>query len=131
MGSLISEFSQISTPEYKQIVERLDNIIQGSSNGLSCAVKWGQLTYAKDGDFHHWICAIKITRNFVGLIFHFGGLLVDPGKVFVTGASKFVRKIEYRSVDEIEENIILEFIHQAMDKLETFKANWREIQAKG
>jgi len=131
MGALCSEFTQSASPEFKPIVEKIDKIMRESEPDLSSAIKWSQLTYAKDGDFHHWICAIKITRKFVSLSFHFGGLLDDPEKIFIAGASKFMRKIEYRRTDEVDPKTISGFIHQALDKLEYFKTNWREIQAEG
>jgi len=51
--------------------------------------------------------------------------------VLIAGASKFVRKIEYRQIGEVDGKIILDFIGQALDKLEYFKAQWREIQQNG
>ena len=92
------------------------------------AVKWNQFTYAYNADFHHWICGISITKNAVGLNFHFGGLLDDPNGVFKSGSSAFLRKIEYRTIEDVNEGIILNFLSQALDRLEYFKENWKEIQ---
>jgi hypothetical protein len=128
MNELLDQFLHTADPEFKSIVERVDDAIASSGCALATGIKWGQLTYAKDADFHHWICAIKITRKFVGLTFHFGGLLEDSEGIFIAGSSKFARKIEYRRIDEVNEGVIRGFVKQAVDKLEYFKSNWREIQ---
>ncbi len=125
----MDEFTQSVRPEFKAIVEDIDAAVEACGHSLDRAVKWGQLTYAKDGDFHHWICAIKLTKNFVGLTFHFGGLLDDPAGVLIAGASKFVRKIEYRQPADVDGSVIQGFLRQALDKLDYFKAHWKEIQA--
>ena len=94
-------------------------------------MKWEQLTYAKNADFHHWIVGIKVTKKFVGLVFHFGGLLEDPRGVFNCGASKFARKIEYRQMDDIDVDVLQALLRQATDKVTYFKEHWKEIQASG
>ncbi len=131
MAFQMDEFTQTAKPEFKQIVEGIDAAVAASGCKLDRAVKWGQLTYARDGDFHHWICAIKITKQFVGLNFHFGGLLADPSGVLMAGASKFIRKIEYRQPGDVDASVIQGFLGQALDKLEYFKTHWKEIQAAG
>ena len=117
-----------ASPEFQQIVTRIMEIIDESGEELECAMKWGQLTYAKNGDFHHWIVGIKVTKKFVGLVFHFGGLLEDPGSVFIIGTSKFGRKITYQRIEEVDQDVILDFIRQAMGKFIYFREHWKEIQ---
>jgi hypothetical protein len=127
---LLTDFTKNIGPEFKRIVQRLDEIIEGSGKRLDVAVKWRQLTYAYNTDFHHWICGISITKNTVGLNFHFGGLLDDPNGVFKSGSSMFLRKIEYRTIEDVDEGVILGFLVQALDKLEYFKENWKEIKKR-
>jgi hypothetical protein len=131
MSDLLQAFTQSANPAVAAIVERIDAAIHSASPDLDREVKWGQLTYARDGDFHHWICAIKITKNFVGLSFHFGGLLDDPAGILIAGGSKFLRKIEYRRAEEVDGGVIRDFVAQAVVKREYFKAHWKEIQASG
>lgn len=128
---LVQSIAAEACPEFQKIVYRMVEIIDKSGMELSCAVKWGQLTYAVNDDFHHWIAGIKVTKKFVGLVFHFGGLLEDPNHVFVTGNSKFSRKIEYRLIEDVDKDVILDFLGQAFNKLTYFKEHWREIQAGG
>lgn len=129
MNNPTQNFLRASSPEFQPIVIRLTEIIESSKEPLSCDVKWGQLTYAKNGDFHHWLLGIKVTKKFVGLVFHFGGLLDDPHNIFICGASKFSRKIEYRRLEDVESEVVLGFLEQALDKLAYFKEHWKEIQA--
>ncbi len=70
-----------------------------------------------------------MTKKFVGLVFHFGGLLDDPQGIFICGTSKFSRKIEYRRVEEVESEVVLGFLGQALEKVAYFKEHWKEIQA--
>ena len=127
-NSLVDAFEAKCSPEFQVIIHRLIQIIKGSSHTLDMDIKWGQLTFAQNADFNHWICAIKVTKKWVGLVFHFGGLLDDPGRVFKIGASKFIRTIEYQTVKDIDGAVVQGFLAQALDRLPYFKANWKEIQ---
>jgi hypothetical protein len=127
--ALVKEFSAGAGPETAAIVERLDAAIGRSPQPLETAIKWRRLTYAREGDFHHWLCAVAVTRRAVVLNFHFGGLLEDPNGRFIAGSSRFLRRLEYRSSEEVDEAVILGFVAQALDKLPYFKDNWKAIQA--
>lgn len=120
-----------ASPEFQKIVIRIIEIMEAADEKLNCAIKWGQLTYAKNADFHHWIVGIKVTKKFVGLVFHFGGLLDDPNKIFISGTSKFGRKIEYRRIEDVDKEVILDFLTQALGKYTYFKEHLKEIQDSG
>ena len=100
--------------------------VQSCGVELDSAMKWGRATYATQGDFHHWICAISTTKKAVALTFHFGGLLDDPEGRLVAGSSRFLRKLEYRSPDEVDADVVCEFIDQALGKYDYFKEHWKE-----
>lgn len=125
---LILEFSQRTTTEFQNIINRIVEIIQESNISFNIAIKWKQLTFAIENDFHHWICSINITKKFVGLNFHFGGLLEDPDNHFLSGTSKFLRKLEFKNAAEINSALINNFLIQATKKLPYFKENWKSIQ---
>lgn len=127
-NSLVDTFCEKANPEFRSIVYKIVEVIAGSEYHLDMDIKWGQLTFAQDADFHHWICAINLTKKFVALNFHFGGLLDDPQGVFVVGASKFLRKTEYRTVADVDEDVIISFLTQALNRLQYFKEHWKEIQ---
>ena len=128
---LPGEFVQGLTPEFAEIVTCLVEVIDHSPVKLDAAIKWRQLTFALQGDFHHWICAISVTKKSVGLVFHYGGLLSDTGGIFRSGESKFLRKIEYHTIADVDSAVVLDFIRQALEKHQYFKANWKQIQRGG
>jgi len=57
-------------------------------------------------------------------------LLCDEKNRLIAGTSKFLRKIEYESLDSIDEEEIKNFIQKAVEKLPYFKENWRELNKK-
>ena len=91
-----------------------------SSADLDAAVKWKQLTFACDGDFDHWICAVSATTRSAALVIHFGSLLnrdeFDPSE------AKFTRRVTYRAVDEVNDRLIAELVTLAIEALPTFRA---------
>lgn len=126
---LIDSFTLSAHPNFVQLFTRLASVIGGVEPRLECAVKWGRLTFALDGDYHHWICGIGVTKKAVVLTFHFGGLLRDPTGLLRAGASRFGRKLEYRVPEDVNETAIVDFMSKALGRLEYFKDNWKAIQA--
>jgi len=114
-------------PNFKEIVEKLTKVIESTNKEINCEIKWGRLTYGLLGDYHHWICGIDQTKKSINLIFHFGGILDDKNKKFIAGNSFFLRKLEYSTVDDINDKVIKDFIVQAISKLDYFKNNWQEL----
>ena len=129
-SQLIRQFLHNTPPHTQEIVNALMATLSSTKYNFDMAIKWGQLTFALDHDFHHWICAINITKTYVGINFHFGGLLEDPHNKFKAGTSRFLRKIEIRSLSEIENDLIKNFIDQAVDKWPYFMENWKELNNK-
>ncbi len=114
---LIDSFTLGADPTFAQVVRRLASVIADVEPRLECAVKWGRLTFALDGDYHHWICGIGVTKKAVALTFHFGGLLRDPAGLFIAGSSRFGRKLEYRVPECVDEAVVADFVSQALDRL--------------
>lgn len=127
MGLTARSFSEGLEPSRAAIVERLVEIIGSLPQPLDMGVKWGRLTFALEGDFHHWICGIAATKRAVVLELHFGGLLDDPDGRLIAGTSRFLRKLEYRSADEVDAAVVIGLLTQALERLPTFKASWRTI----
>jgi hypothetical protein len=124
---IVREFAEGADPEFAEIVTALDVAIVSSEGRLTPAVKWGHLTYGLDGDFHHWICAIAVTKRWVSLRFHFGGLLSDPDQVFRAGASKFLRSIDYVRAEDVDAGLVDRYVREALSRLDYFKANWKRL----
>ncbi len=118
-------------PEHLQkTAVKLMEIILRSHPDMRAAIRWGKPTFGLNGDFHHWICTIQVLKNKVSLTFHFGGLLCDEKNRLIAGTSKFLRKIEYDRLDDIDEAEINHFIQKAVEKLPYFKENWKELNKK-
>ncbi len=120
-------FSEKINDDYKEIFWEITKAIELVSDKLVCEVKWGRLTYGLFGDYHHWICGIAQTKKSINLIFHFGGLLDDKNEYFIVGDSFFLRKLEYSSIDNVDIDVIKNFVKQAINKVNYFKANWKTL----
>jgi hypothetical protein len=74
--------------------------------------KWGRLTFTRDGDWHHWICAISATGSAVKLVIHKGALLADPHGV-MEGDGRYVRAIAFRSPEQVDADILAPILREA------------------
>ncbi len=126
----LQEYLKTIRPEVVPLVEAIDAVLSGEV-GLEPAIKWKQPTYAFQGDYHHWICAVAVTKKGVSLRFHFGSLLQDKDGVLRAGTSKFMRSIEYRSLSDFDKDQLSAYAREALFRLDYFKTNWKEIQAGG
>ena len=128
-NSLVESFLTRCPEGRRQIVYQIVKAVQNADESLSMAIKWSQLTFARDEDFHHWICGIRVLKNSVNLYFHFGGLLEDPNHELSSGSSKFGRWIAFSNEKEFDSRVIEDFTKKAIEKLPYFKAHWKDIQA--
>lgn len=125
----VEAFLTTCSQERRQVSYQIVKAVQKAHTGLCIAIKWNQLTFAKDNDFHHWICAIRLLKSSVYLYYHFGGLLKDPNNKLSSGSSKFGRWIAFTNEKDIDRKVIEDFTKKAIEKLPFFKAHWKEIQA--
>lgn len=128
---IVEGFTAELQPAGRVTVRRLADIIIGTGHPLDVAVKWHRLTFAREGDFHHWIAGIAVTKKAIVLVFHFGGLLNDPDCRFRAGSSKFGRHLDYASPGDVDDTIVRGFVDQAVASLPYFRENWKSIQAAG
>lgn len=127
-NKLVDDFTKNTSREFVAIVHALVDLLDQSGHHLTSAIKWRKLTFTMNEDYHYWLCSISISKKSVGLNFHYGGLLDDPRHLFKTGTSKFLRQLEFKRVEEINNTVICDFLGQAVNKLAYFKENWKEIQ---
>ncbi len=128
---VVESFSAGLSLERRAIVDRLASAILDTRHPLTAAIKWRQLTFAVEGDYHHWICGVVVSKAAVSLAFHFGGLLDDPEGRFRIGSSKFGRRLDYHAPDEVDDVVVQRFVDEAVERLPYFRENWRAIQAAG
>jgi hypothetical protein len=96
----------------RPIVERLIDVVFDALPDAQYDRKWGQLTFTREGDWHHWICAVSPTKTAVKLVIHKGALLADPRGV-MTGAGKYSRAILFRAPDEIDADLVGGILREA------------------
>ena len=96
------------------------SIVQAHAT-LDAAIRWGQLTFAVDNDFDHWICAVAASRNRVNLTFHFGSLLSDHTGACAPSDGKYVRKIGFVEVEQVDDGAVHDLLAQAVDGLPYFR----------
>jgi hypothetical protein len=95
--------------------ERLIELILGELSDAQNERKWGQLTFTREGDWHHWICAVSPTKKAVKLVIHKGALLEDPRGV-LEGSGRYMRSIPFSSPDEIDSRVVTPILRQAADR---------------
>jgi hypothetical protein len=120
----IAEYLSGLTPAVHKVAEHLVSIVRRHAQ-LDSAIKWRQLTFALDGGFDHWICAVAGTSRQARLTFHFGALLDDVASVFAPSDTKYVRRITFTSADEVDESIVADLLGQALDTLPQFRRQAR------
>lgn len=75
-------------------MEWLASRVHAAGDRVAEAIKWRRLTFTVDGNWHHWLCAIAVSRQGVRLVFHKGSLLDDPAGL-LEGEDRYVRQIPH------------------------------------
>jgi hypothetical protein len=96
-------------------VERLIDLILDVLPDAQHERKWGRLTFTREGDWHHWICAISYTKNAVKLVIHKGALLADPRGV-MEGEGRYSRAITVRSPEQIDADVLAPIVREAASR---------------
>ncbi|MET0901059.1 MAG: hypothetical protein ABWY45_24360 [Mycobacterium sp.] len=122
MGDTVTDFLAALAPTVRAVTADVVGAVQNCAD-FDVAVKWRQLTFALDGDFDHWVCAVAASRDRVELKLHFGSLLTDPAQVFVTDSSKFVRKLRFQTSPE--PTLIADYVTRAVRALPEFRRVWQ------
>jgi uncharacterized protein YdeI (YjbR/CyaY-like superfamily) len=100
-----------SSPEFaRPICRKLREIILKTDSGIIEDWKWGP-NYQKDG----MICGYGAFKKHVKLAFFKGSLMKDPYNILKEGESNLnTRSVNFKSVDEINEKIISEYVKEAV-----------------
>jgi hypothetical protein len=101
--------------EWRPTVERLIEVISGELPDAQHERKWAQLTFTREADWHHWICAISPRRKAVKLMIHKGAMLADPHRA-MKGSGRYMRSIHFRTPDEIDPGVVVPILRQAADR---------------
>lgn len=88
--------SDLTTDQRRQ-AEEIAAVVRAVHYPITVAIKWDRLTFTVEGNWHHWLCAIAVTKRGVSLLFHKGSLLDDPAEL-LQGESRYLRRIPYEQV---------------------------------
>ena len=97
---------------WRPTAERLVDLVLDVLPDAAHERKWGQLTFTRGSDWHHWICAISTTKTAVKLVIHKGSLLADPRGVMV-GKGKYSRAIPLSSPEQIDADLLVPILREA------------------
>lgn len=119
-SNLIDNFVARMTPAARPVAER---VIQSVLRHRQWAVgvKWRQLTFAIGDDFDNWVCAVGANRQRVNLVFHYGSLLHGCEQRFEPTDAKFVRRVAFESVDEVDDALISDLLDLAVETQPAFR----------
>lgn len=98
--------------EYRPLLEKLRSILL--STELEEKMKWGIPTYCWKNKN---IAGIGAFKSYAGLWFFNGSFLKDPNDVLINaqkGKTKGMRQWRFRSIEEINENLVLQYIVEAI-----------------
>ncbi len=100
--------------ERREPVEWLAERVEKACDGVTAAMKWRRLTFTLDDDWHHWLCAVAVSKRGVDLVFHKGSLLDDPDGL-LAGDGRYVRQVSHdRAV--AAPAAVDALIHQAVER---------------
>jgi hypothetical protein len=114
-------FIQSVPPDSVPLVLRLEEAVSGVRADFDTRFSYGMLMFTLDKDFRHWICAISVTKKAANLRFLYGVLLDDPRSVLRAGTS-ILKTMDFASLEDIDTELVTDYVREAVDKLETFKA---------
>jgi hypothetical protein len=114
-ATIIDERLPELDPAWRSTVAELIDVILGELPDARHELKWGQLTFTRDGDWDHWICAISPTKGAVKLVIHKGSLLDDPQGA-MEGTGRYRRSISFRAPEEVDRDLVAPILRQAADR---------------
>lgn len=114
-GSIVDTQLPDLDDESRAIAERLIEVILGALPDAQHERKWGQLTFTRKADWHHWICAVSPSKKAVRLVIHKGAMLADPHRA-MQGSGRYTRSIAFRAADDIDPGVVVPILRQAAER---------------
>ncbi len=111
MAKTVEEYLE-TQPEHRPLLDELRRIL--NSTELVETVKWGIPTYQINKKN---VVGIGAFKSYAGLWFFQGVFLKDEAKVLINAQeekTKGMRQWRFGSVDEVDEKLILKYVHEAI-----------------
>jgi hypothetical protein len=99
--------------ELRPVAERLVAAIEAADPRIERGVKWGQLTFTVNGNWHHWVCAVRAAKGHVSLVMHKGAILDDPSGM-LSGSGKYSRQARFTSPTDIDATAVTALVRQGI-----------------
>jgi hypothetical protein len=109
---LVDEYLPNIDPELRATASRLIEVVLDALPDAEHERKWGRLTFTRDGDWHHWICTVSVTKQEATLHIHKGALLADPGGA-MKGDGRYIRSVSFRTPDDIDAEVLAGILKEA------------------
>ena len=90
----VVKWLQKLSPDQQEQAEQLTALVHAADMEIAEAVKWRRLTFTVHDNWHHWLCAVAVSKGSAKLGFHKGALLRDPDGL-LQGESRYLREIPY------------------------------------
>ncbi|MBB5786840.1 DUF1801 domain-containing protein [Jiangella mangrovi] len=104
-------------PERRVEAEELAGQVRAAvdaSPELDEAIKWNRLTFTAGGNWHHWVCAVSVTKRACSLLFH-KGVLLDDAKSLLEGDGRYLRGMSFARAHD-EPGAVAAMVRQAVDR---------------
>ena len=111
----VSRYLNDFQPAKKDIANLIMSIALEVNPELDCEIKWDQITFTINQNWHHWIFAINESRQGVTVSFHKGALLKDPRKI-LKGTGSHLKIIKYEFREKIDPAYLKRLISEAIEK---------------
>jgi hypothetical protein len=92
-------------PSTRAQVEEVGQVVTEADPRLEGAVKWGRLTYSLEGNWHHWLCAVAVSKKATRLVFHKGVLLADRSGL-LDGSGRYVREMPLAAALQNRDDVV-------------------------
>ena len=115
LPSNINRYLNDLRPENIELVKIIIDYILESNPEFDCDIKWNQITFTLNQNWHHWIMAISESKKGITLSFHKGALIKDPRKI-LKGTGSHLRNIKYQYREQIDPDYLKRLIKSAVDK---------------
>jgi hypothetical protein len=108
----VTEWCQKVGSEQQEQVEKLAALVHAADPRIAEAIKWRRLTFTVHDNWHHWLCAVAVSKGGTKLVFHKGALLDDPSGL-LQGDSRYLREIPYAAA-VAHANEVTDLVHDAI-----------------
>jgi hypothetical protein len=98
--------------EQREQAERLAALVHAADPEIAEAVKWRRLTFTVHDNWHHWLCAVAVSKRGASLVFHKGALLDDPDGL-LRGESRYLREVPYDQA-MARPDAVVALVHEAI-----------------